>query len=173
CESIKDIFDFAKMYEQIGVEELSLIDVKKTVGEAIALFSCSPNLRIINECNGLRVLADSFLRQLYYNLIDNSVRHGKRVTKIRVHYEKNAKNELNLIYEDDGVGVPVQNKPYLFNDGFSTSDSSGHGLFLIRKMMKVYGWSIEENGEPDVGAKFAITIPKLNNIGKENYEISK
>ncbi len=173
CESIKDIFDFAKMYEQIGVEELSLIDVKKTVGEAIALFSGSPNLRIINECNGLKVLADSFLRQLYYNLIDNSVKHGKRVTKIRVHYEKTAMNELNLIYEDDGVGVPVQNKPCLFNDGFSTSGSSGHGLFLIRKMMKVYGWSIEENGEPDVGAKFTITIPKLNNIGKENYQISK
>ncbi len=98
CKSIVKIFDFAKMYEQIGVGELSLIDVEKTIDEAAALFSDSPNVKIINECHGLTVLADSFLRQLYYNLIDNSIKHGKRVTKIRVHYEKadQDQSELNL-----------------------------------------------------------------------------
>jgi signal transduction histidine kinase len=29
-------------------------------------------------------------------------------------------------------------------------------------MMDVYGWEIEENGEPGKGAKFIITIPKFN-----------
>jgi signal transduction histidine kinase len=29
-------------------------------------------------------------------------------------------------------------------------------------MMDVYGWEIEENGEPGTGAKFTITIPKLS-----------
>jgi hypothetical protein len=40
-------------------------------------------------------------------------------------------------------------------------------------MMDVYGWNIEENGIPDEGAKFTITIPKLNKNGKENYQIAK
>ncbi len=173
CKSIANILDFAKMYEQIGVEEQSFIDVEKTIGEAVALFSGSPNVKIVNECPGLTVLADSFLRQMYYNLIDNSVKHGKRVTKISMHYEKTVKEELNLIYEDDGVGIPVQNKSQLFKEGFSTGGSSGYGLYLIRKMMEVYGWSIQENGTPDMGAKFTITIPKLNKVGKENYQIAK
>ena len=37
-DSVK-IFEFAKMYEQLGVEELSYIDVGKAVDEAVALFS--------------------------------------------------------------------------------------------------------------------------------------
>jgi signal transduction histidine kinase len=172
CKSIVEIFDFAKLYEQIGVEELSLIDVEKTSDESIALFSSLPNVRVFNKCSGLTVLADSFLRQLYYNLIDNSIKHGKRVTKIRVYYEKTVKDELNLIYEDNGAGVTEQNKLNLFKEGFTTG-GSGYGLYLIKKMVDVYVWAIQENGEPNVGAKFTITIPKLNKNGKENYQISK
>jgi len=171
CKSIVKIFDFAKMYEQIGVGELTLTDVEKSFDEAVALFSGLPNVKIINECHGLTVMADSFLRQLYYNLIDNSMKHGKRVTKLRVHYEIARQGQLTLIYEDNGVGVPIKNKPELFREGFSTGGSSGYGLYLIRKMMEAYGWTIQENGEPDVGAKFTITIPKLSKIGNENYTI--
>jgi PAS domain S-box-containing protein len=171
CKSITKIFDFAKMYEQIGIGELTLTDVEKSLDEAVALFSSSPNVKIINECHGLTVLADSFLRQLYYNLIDNSMKHGKQVTKIRVHYEIASQGQLNLIYEDNGAGVPIKNKPELFREGFSTG-GSGYGLYLIRKMMEAYGWTIQENGEPEAGAKFTITIPKLSKLGKENYTIA-
>ena len=37
-ESMK-IFDFAKMYEQIGAEELTYINVEEKLNEAVALFS--------------------------------------------------------------------------------------------------------------------------------------
>jgi len=39
--------------------------------------------------------------------------------------------------------------------------------------MEVYGWEIEETGEPGKGAKFTITIPKLNKNGQENYRIAQ
>jgi signal transduction histidine kinase len=38
-------------------------------------------------------------------------------------------------------------------------------------MLEVYGWTINETGEPDKGAQFIITIPKVNVAGKENYHI--
>ena len=69
---------------------------------------------------------------------------------------------MKLFYEDNGVGVPEANKPKLFEGGFSTGKGSGLGLYLIKKMMDVYDWSIEENGVPGEGAKFTLTIPKLN-----------
>ena len=59
----------------------------------------------------------------------------------------------------------------LFKEGFSTGGSTSHGLFLIRKMVDVYGWAIEEKGEPHKGAKFVITVPKNNKIGQPNYRI--
>jgi PAS domain S-box-containing protein len=168
AESVK-IFDFAKMYEQLGVEDLTYIDVESKLKEACALFSVSlPN--IINECRGLTVLADSFLRQLFYNFIDNTRKYGKKTTTIRVHYEKTDQESLKLVYEDDGVGISLENKAYLFKEGFSTGGSTGFGLFLTKKMVDVYGWQIQENGLPGEGVKFIISIPKLNKNGKENFQ---
>jgi signal transduction histidine kinase len=174
-QAVKDIvaiFDFAKMYEQLGVEELKYINAEKALNEAIALFSGSFSLEFINDCHGLSLLADSLLTQLFYNLIDNSLKHGEKVTKIRVHYEKADQDELIVVFEDDGVGISAENKPKLFKEGFSTSGTSGYGLFLMRKMMSVYGWSIQENGEPGKGAKFTMTIPRISQNGKENFQIA-
>ena len=170
AESMK-IFDFAKMYEQLGAEELTYVKVEQKLNEAVALFSgvIPP---IINECHGLTVLADSFLRQLFYNFVDNTRKYGKKTTTIKVYYEKSNPDSLKLIYEDDGVGVPLENKQHLFKEGFSTGGSTGFGLFLTKRMMDVYGWQIQENGTPGLGAKFTITIPKINKKGKENFQIS-
>ena len=33
---------------------------------------------------------------------------------------------------------------------------------MIKKMMEVYGWTIQETGEPGRGAQFTITIPNTN-----------
>jgi PAS domain S-box-containing protein len=174
-QAVKDsvkIFDFAKMYEQLGVEELKYVDAEKTINEAMALFSDSFSLEVINDCHGLTLLADSLLRQLFYNLIDNSLKHGENVTKIRVHYEKVDQDKLIVVYEDDGIGISAVNKQQLFKEGFSTSGTSGYGLFLIQKMMEVYGWRIQEAGEPGKSAKFTITIPRINQNGKESFQIT-
>jgi len=159
------------MYEQIGAEELTYVNVEEKLKEAAALFSGLIPI-IVNECNGLTVLADSFLRQLFYNFIDNTRKYGVKTTTIRVYYEKTDPDSLKLVYEDDGVGVPLENKPRLFKEGFSTGGSTGFGLFLTKRMIDVYGWTIEENGKPGEGAKFTITIPKLDKNGLENYRLA-
>jgi signal transduction histidine kinase len=63
----------------------------------------------MNECQGLTVLADSLLRQLFYNLIHNSLRYGEKLSQIRIYYEVED-DQLKLIYEDDGVGIPEHEK---------------------------------------------------------------
>ena len=170
-KEIVKIFDFAKMYEQLGVEALSYVEVEWAVAEAVVLFS-GLTFRVINECQGLTVLADSFLSQLFFNFIDNTRKYGKKTTAIRVYFEKAEQNKLRLIYEDDGVGISAEDKLNLFKEGFSTGGSTGFGLFLSKKMMNVYGWEIQEIGEPSKGAKFAITIPRINQSGKENFRIA-
>ena len=159
-QSVKDsmkIFDFAKVYEQIGVEAHVAVEVGRVVDEAKVMFSELP-FEVVNECQGLTVRADSLLRQLIYNLIDNTRKYGKKTTIARLYYQKTA-NGLMLYYEDDGVGVPLENKDLIFKQGFSTGGSTGFGLFLSKKMVEFYGWTITEEGKPGKGAKFAITIP--------------
>jgi PAS domain S-box-containing protein len=169
-DSIK-IFDFAKMYEQIGAEQLTYVNVEEKLKEASALF-LGPIPTIITECHGLTVLADSFLRQLFYNFIDNTRKYGKKTTTIRVYFEKTDQDCLKLIYEDDGVGIPLENKPKLFKEGFSTGGSTGFGLFLTKKMIDVYGWTITEEGEEGKGAKFVISIPSasVSSFEKSNVD---
>jgi signal transduction histidine kinase len=125
--------------------------------------------KILNECQGLKVLADSLLTRLFYNLIDNSLKCGEKISQIRVHYEKKGQEQLRLIYQDDGVGISLSEKPNLFEEGYGKG--TGYGLYLIKKMMEVYGWAIQETGEPGKGAQFTITIPKTNRDGKETYQI--
>jgi PAS domain S-box-containing protein len=167
------IFDFAKTYEALGVEELVYIDVEKTVNEAASLFPHLKDIKVMNECHDLIVLADSLLRTLFYNLIDNSLKYGEKLSLIRVYYKEENGDHLNLIYEDDGVGIPQAAKPKLFDKGYTTGKGSGYGLYLIKRMMEVYGWTIQETGTPSKGAQFTITIPKTNPNGKENYRLDR
>jgi signal transduction histidine kinase len=160
-QSVRDverIFDFARTYEKLGSEELTFVDAGKAVNDAKELFS-DPIPTVVNNCGGLFVLADSFLSQMFYNFIDNTRKHGRKATTIKISYEE-TEGELKLIYEDDGEGISQENKLNLFKEGFSTAGSSGFGLFLIKNMMQIYGWEIKENGEPGIGVKFVITISK-------------
>ncbi len=170
-QSVKDsakIFDFAKMYEEIGAQQLVYVDVEKALNEARALFS-GPLPTITNNCHGLQVLADSFLRQLFYNFIDNTLKHGKKATEIQVYFEEEKTGDLRLVYQDNGVGVTDENKRSLFKQGYSTAGSTGFGLFLTKRMIDVYGWSITEEGQNGEGVKFVIAVPQRNKNGQVNY----
>jgi PAS domain S-box-containing protein len=158
---MEKIFDFARNYEMLGVDELSQIDVEKSVEEATVLFPELANIQLVNECKNLTVIADSLLRQLFYNLIDNTLKHGETVTQIRVYYEEE-ENALKLVYEDNGVGIPEKEKETIFKEGYGKG--TGYGLYMIRKICENYGWTINETGVPGKGAQFTMTIPKTDRI---------
>jgi PAS domain S-box-containing protein len=167
-DQMEEIFNFARNYEMLGVEELSYMDVGKSVEAAAILLSGLAEVKLVNECEGVVVMADSLLRQLFYNLIDDTLKHGGKVTKIRVYYEE-GENLLKLVYEDDGVGVPENEKELIFKEGYGKG--TGYGLYLIKKTCETYGWTIRETGEQGKGAQFTITIPKTNKKGKKSYRI--
>lgn len=163
------IFDFAKDYEMLGMEELAYIDVEKTVNEAVQLFSDLKGITIANSCQGLVVLADHLLRQVFYNLIDNSLKYAERAGQIKVYYEEKD-GHLKLIYVDDGVGIPRNIKANLFQEG--CGKGTGYGLYLIKRICEVYGWTIQEAGAEGKGVQFILTIPKRSQEGKILYKLS-
>ena len=169
CQQVLEIFDFARNYEMLGDEELKNVDVAETIEKAASLFTDLKDVKVSNDCRGLKVLADSLLIRLFYNLMDNSLKYGEKITQIRVYYEKSGEGQLKLVYQDDGNGISLDEKPNLFKEGYGKG--TGYGLYLIKKMMEVYGWTIQETGEPGRGAQFTIIVPRRNQNGKENYQI--
>jgi PAS domain S-box-containing protein len=169
CRQIVEIFEFARSYETLGEEELRYVDVADAFDEAASQFGDLKGLSTDNECKGLIVLADSLLTRLFYNLIDNSLKYGGKLTYMRIRMEK-GREELKLIYEDDGVGIPLAEKSKLFTKGYGKG--TGLGLYLIKKIMEAYGWAIKETGELGKGAQFTMTIRRTNHKSKENYRIT-
>jgi len=156
---VEEIFEFARIYEKLGVEQLTSMDVGKAVDGAVSLFSGLKGVKMVNECRGLTVLADSLLSQLFYNLIDNSLKYGEKTQQIKVYCKTSSSNQLELVYEDDGVGIPDNVRSNLFKEGFTSGKGTGYGLFMIKRICEVYGWTIQEKGAQGKGARFIMTIP--------------
>jgi len=69
-----------------------------------------------------------------------------------------AGNELVIIIEDDGIGIPLDEKQKIFNKGFGKN--TGYGLFLVREILNITNISIHETGRHGSGARFEITVPR-------------
>jgi len=167
-QQILRLLEFERIYVQVGAEDLTSVSVEQSIAEAASLFSDLKGAELFNDCRGLFVLADSLLRQLFYNLIDNSLRYGEKVTNIGVKFEEQ-ENCLKLIYEDNGVGLPDEIRGNLFREGFGKN--TGYGLYLIKRICEAYGWTIHETGKQGEGAQFTMTIPKTCKGGNESYTL--
>jgi signal transduction histidine kinase len=106
---------------------------------------------------------------MFYNLIDDTLKHGENVSQIRVYHEE-GENQLKLVYEDDGVGIPENEKELIFREGYGKG--TGYGLYLIKKICETYDWTIKETGKQGKGAQFTIAIPKTIKNGKKSYRIN-
>jgi signal transduction histidine kinase len=103
------------------------------------------------------VFADPLFERVIYNLIDNALRYGDdKMTVIRFSLLESDGN-LVLTCEDDGEGIPYEEKKHLFRRGFGKH--TGLGLFLSCEILTITGMTIRENGEPGSGARFEIMVP--------------
>jgi len=155
-EAIDRILDVAKIYHLIGSQKLEMIDAGQAFDDAASLFPDLKGVKVQNEVKGLQVLSDQVLSVLFSNLIENTLKYGEKTTQIKVYF-KEQPNFVELIYEDDGVGITFEEKEKLFQKGYGKG--TGYGLYLIKKACKIYGWAIKEAGEPGKGVKFVMTIP--------------
>ena len=71
--------------------------------------------------------------------------------------------EVQITFEDTGVGIPEENVPKIFNPFFSTrSDGTGLGLSITKNIVEQQGGRIEVKSQVNVGTKFIITLPAIN-----------
>lgn len=104
----------------------------------------------------VEIFADPMLEKVFMNLIGNTVQHSLSATWVSTNLEKRG-DELFIIYSDDGIGIPAEEKELIFDSEFGKG--SGLGLFLSRTILKMTGMEIWEEGEPGKGARFVIRVP--------------
>jgi PAS domain S-box-containing protein len=155
---------FTKDYQDVGIATPRWFDVKETIEKVVASLPLH-GISLTVETGNLRIYADPMLEKVFYNLIENSIRHGGKLSRIRINAEIE-EDHARIIVEDNGTGVPEQFKEAIFvRKHFK---HTGFGLYLSREILGITGLSILENGKPGEGARFVITVPRENfRIGDE------
>jgi len=155
-QSIERQIDFTRYYQDIGVRSPEWQDVPsiiRSVAAQLPLEAVSFQVHL----DGISVFSDPLIEKVFYNLMENSVRHGEHVTAISFSLQKSA-DALKIVYEDNGIGIPPENKEKIFIRGFGKH--TGLGLFLIREILSITGITIAETGEFGKGSRFEIDVPK-------------
>jgi PAS domain S-box-containing protein len=157
AQNIRRQIEFTREYQNLGVKAPAWTNVSDAFSRAVTGFGFTGRTMLSPACKGLEVYADALFEKVFYNLVDNSLRHGERVTEITLSCSASG-NGMIVIYQDNGVGIPADEKERIFEKGFGKN--TGLGLFLAREILTITGITITETGTPQEGAQFEMLVPE-------------
>lgn len=155
-KKISGSLEFAKNYQDMGMHPPRWQNVSQTFLFAISHLDFLSIAHTL-ETGNLEVFADPLFEKVFFNLMENVLRHGKGSSAVRLSYQDKPEGFL-LFIEDNGVGIPQEEKHMIFDRGYGKD--TGLGLFLVREILSITGMSIRETGTPGQGTRFEIRIPK-------------
>lgn len=105
------------------------------------------------------------LRRLTANLVENAARHARSQVTLGLRTEA-AGRQVVLIVEDDGAGIPVDQREQVFQrfvrlDEARARDSGGFGLGLaiVADVARGHGGTVRVGTAPGGGARFEVRLP--------------
>ena len=85
----------------------------------------------------IELFADPLIVKVFYNLMDNAVRHGRKDCMHIRFSVKEHNGTFVILCEDNGDGIPLELKEKIFDRGFGKN--TGLGLFLAREILSITG----------------------------------
>jgi PAS domain S-box-containing protein len=153
---IAENIEFTKLYQDLGVVEPKWQNVTDLFYRVCVHIDIK-KIRFESPSDGLEIFADPLLERVFYNIVENAVEHGDRVSVVRLS-SRESSDGLMIRIEDDGIGIPPHDKEMIFERGFGKN--TGLGLFLSREILSITNISIREAGEFQHGARFEMNVPK-------------
>lgn len=161
----KDLFskltnqiEFTGLYEELGTYGAIWTPLKTIRSIAFPHYE-QIQLEMGANVEQFEIFADPLIGKVFYNLFENSTRHGGSVTRIMVTAEETETN-LVILISDNGSGIPNTDKPQIFKRGYGKN--TGLGLFLVREILSITDITINEIGGKGEGACFELVVPRDN-----------
>ena len=150
------VFNIRKLASEV-IEEMELVAAKKK----IQLTYKEKNPR------NFHVKADrESIRQIFTNLIVNSIKYGKEkgVTKVAFYHM----DEYILVeIADNGIGIERKHLPHIFDRFYRVEKSrnrsqggSGLGLSIVKHIIEAHGLTINVRSDFGIGTTFGFTLKK-------------
>ncbi|MEF8808233.1 sensor histidine kinase, partial [Natronomonas sp.] len=96
----------------------------------------------------------SRLCHVFENLFRNAIEHGGADVTVRV----GRIDEYGIYVEDDGPGIPEDERERVFEPGHTSVDGgTGFGLAIVRRITEAHGWEVEIVEGSDGGTRFEFT----------------
>ena len=153
---IGENIEFTRLYQNLGIVAPAWQNVHDAFFNACTHVDIK-KIRIQSDTEGYEIYADPLLERVFYNLVENAILHGHRVSMVRISAHETGSGLL-LALEDDGIGIPVPDKERVFTKGFGKN--TGLGLFLVKEILSITNITIRETGEYQHGARFEMYVPK-------------
>lgn len=121
-------------------------------------------IKIINNNKGTLIGDRDKFFQLVLNLVENAIKYSedKSIVKIEIH---NKRNSTYITVEDNGIGIPKEDIPRIFERFYRVDKSrakggTGLGLAIVKHIVKIFNGDIYVDSTLGVGTKFTVKIKK-------------
>ena len=114
------------------------------------------------------------MERVLANLLQNAVKYSPPGTPIGISARVNDGGELELAVEDDGPGVPAEDRGRIFEPFFRRETSvAGHGLGLAisQSIILAHGGRLEVTERLGGGARFTALLPMRMPIQRSQRKV--
>jgi PAS domain S-box-containing protein len=150
------------------------VNLKSSIEKVIDLYQetiDSKNIKIDNSFNkDITIITDdNLVSTVFRNLISNAVKYTNEGGLIKIYYlekfENNIKKSIQIIVEDNGIGINSSKINNLFKidkspstKGTNGEQGTGLGLILSKEFIEKIGGIITVESEVGKGSKFIVTL---------------
>jgi len=133
--------------------QIQKIQLCKVVDEVIELHQPNyPNLTFTIECKSFYVNTNqNGLKQILNNLISNACKYNKKNGYIKIYTKENI-----LFIEDSGT--PIEDAQKIFQREFSTKNSTGFGLDIVKRLCEEMKIKIDVTSSQEFN-RFTLAFP--------------
>jgi len=170
---IDDLDEISKLESgelKLNFENFIIQDLVKEVFEALSFKSSEKEIScsIKKGCEiQISVYADKEkIRQVFTNLIDNSIKYGKKKGVIEASFYKVDGKTALIEISDSGAGIAEEHRTRIFERFYRTDTArsrkeggSGLGLAITKHIIEAHKQTIHVRSTLDVGSTFGFSLP--------------
>ncbi|TDA26828.1 MAG: histidine kinase [Archaeoglobi archaeon] len=160
---VEKIYDIKSLEEASG--RLKIVNVADIVNNIVekygnqAIFSLNIKEAFVEANEALKSVVD--------NIVGNAIIHSQ-VSPVQITINLFTEgNECVLQIADNGIGIPDEIKSKIFETGFSRR-GGGLGLFLVKKIVEMFGGRITVRDNVPKGALFEVRLPLKSKVKEQS-----
>lgn len=165
---VEELLDFARMESGRFTLYVDTVDIKAELEETLFMYAETFRREKV-EMNYSRDEEDDIfingdcerLKQVFFNIIDNAIKHGGENKKLDISLFRDGKM-ARLVIRDYGEGISEEDLPYVkvkFYKGKSRAHGNGIGLAVSDEIINLHGGTLDIESTLGEGTTITINLP--------------